>query len=152
MKNILIILVLPLLMMGCAQKNAFSLFELSKKQERSENSIQSSKIKNAQEANGVVSVVYLNAIEPKLYRDAEYFYIYYYVKSGAEELSFTLNNRAPLEIEKLKSINRFTELTNSNSEWQEYYLVKFEEQGDILNIRVLNAEFSSESLKFEKDE
>ena len=152
MKTFTIILTFLLLLSGCADKNAFSRFNMSEKQELSANALQRSKIKFEDKVNGIVSTVYLNFVSPEEYDDGEYFYVYLYLKNKNYTSHFLLNDEEPLSVEELPSTNAFTELTSVNNEWSKYYLVKFEKQDDKLNFVFENGPYSSDILKFEKDE
>ena len=152
MKTFTIILTFLVLISGCASKNAFEQFEMSEKQELSANALARSKIKYADKVNGIVSTVYLNFVSPEEYTDGEYFYVYTYLKNKNYEFHFLLNDKEPISIEELPRKNAFTELTSIDNEWNRYYLLKFEEQGDKLNFVFENGPYSSDILKFEKDE
>ena len=152
MKTFAIILTFLVLISGCASKNAFEQFEMSEKQELSANTLARSKIKYADKVNGIVSTVYLNFVSPEEYTDGEYFYVYTYLKNKNYKFRFLLNDKEPISIEELPRKNAFTELTSIDNEWNKYYLVKFEEQGDKLNFVFENGPYSSDILKFEKDE
>ena len=152
MKTFTIILTFIVLFSGCADKNAFSKFEMNEKQELSANALQRSKIKYADKVNGIVSTIYLNFVSPKEYSDAEYFYVYTYLKNKNYEFRFLLNGKEPISIKELPSTNEFTELTSIENKWSKYYLVKFNKQDDKLNFVFENGPYSSDILKFEKDE
>jgi len=152
MKTFTIILTFLVLISGCASKNAFEGFDMSKEQELSEDALQRSKIKFGEKVNGIVSTIYLNFVSPKKYNDGEYFYVYAYVKNKNYEIGFLLNDKEPIDVTELPSRNIFTPLTSIDNKWSKYYLVKFEEQGDKLNFVFENGPYSSDILKFEKDE
>jgi len=152
MKKNLIIFIITLVSLGCSSRNAFDHFSITAKQEFSENNIQSSKIKNANIINGTMSAIYLNKVSPESYKDAEYFYIYLFIKDENLPLTFELNGLDATMVNELNSTNEFTYLSLSHADWQKYYLVKFKEQGDILKLIVKNGEFSSDAIVFEKDE
>ena len=153
MKTFTIILTFLALFSGCASKNAFEQFKMSEKQELSANALQRSKIKYGENVNGIVSTIYLNFVSPKEYIDGEYFYIYAYLKNKNYEFRFLLNDNEPISIQELPPVNKFTELTHIDNEWSKYYLVKFEkQQDDKLSFVFENGPYSSDILKFEKDE
>ena len=149
MKTFLIITTLLILFNACSYDNAFSSFDITPKQAQSENSILSSKIQNKSQVNGIISVVYLNDVLPKEYRDSEYFYVSLYTKDKTE-VSFLLNDTQPLSIENLPAKNKFSTLTSFSPEWQKYYLVHFAEQGKSLAFMAKNSTFSSEKMLFKK--
>ncbi len=152
MKTFTIILTFLVLLSGCASKNAFERFNMSEKQELSADALQRSKIKFEDRVNGIVSIIYLNFVSPSEYKDGEYFYVYTYLKNKNYDFRFLLNDKEPLTVEELPSKNAFTELTSIDNEWSKYYLLKFEEQGDKLSFVFENGPYSSDTLKFEKDE
>ncbi len=152
MKTFTIILTFSLLISGCGSKNAFDQFNMSEKQELSANALQRSKINFGEKVNGIVSTVYLNFVSPGEYNDSEYFYVYLYVKNKNYESRFLLNDTEPISIKELQPKNDFTELTLIDNEWSKYYLIEFPKQGDMLNFVFESGPYSSDILKFEKDE
>ncbi len=152
MKTFTIILTFLVLVSGCASRNAFEDFNMSKEQELSANALQRSKIKFEDKVNGIVSVIYLNFVSPQEYNDDEYFYVYAYVKNKNYESRFLLNGKAPVSIKELPSKNDFTNLTLIDNKWSKYYLVRFAQQGDKLNFVFETGPYSSDTLEFEKDE
>ena len=152
MKTFTIILTFLLLISGCASKNAFEQFEMSKKQELSANALARSKVKFGEKVNGIVSTIYLNFVSPQEYKDGEYFYVYAYLKNKNYDFRFLLNGEEPQSLTELPSTNQFTELTSIDNEWSKYYLVKFAKQEDKLSFVFENGPYSSDILKFEKDE
>jgi hypothetical protein len=151
MKTFLITLLFIVLFGGCAQQNAFEKFKLSHVRELSENSIKSLKIKDGQRVAGIVNVVYLNKVLPKVYKDYEYFYVYYYIKDHNETASFTLNAKEPLLREELKNNNEFSYLTSFNAPWSKYYLLGFKKEGNKLDLKIQTSKGASATLQFVKD-
>jgi len=151
-KTFTIILTFLALFSGCASKNAFERFEMSEKQELSEDALVRSKIKYKEDVNGIISTIYLNFVSPQEYIDGEYFYVYMYLKNKNYESRFLLNDKEPIEIKELPPVNKFSTLTQIKNEWSKYYLVKFDKQEDKLNFVFENGPYSSDILKFEKDE
>jgi len=153
MKLFLSLLTFLILIQGCGEKNAFSRFNLSNQQELGLNSLQSSKLKSGKNVNGVVSVIYLNQIEPDRFKSGEVFYVFMYTKDKSLPLIFRLNGMLPsYSVKELKNENDFTYLTSVDTDWNRYFIVTFPKQGDKLNFKVSNGNFSSDVLKFEKDE
>lgn len=154
MKFLLIILLFLLTFSGCAQKSAFERFQLTKSQELAEDSIQSSKIVNGKnEVVGVVTAVYLNKVNPKRYKNNEYFYVYLYAKNKNAVIDFTLNQKPALLQEALPNINEFTALTAFTSKWNKYYLIGFaeEKEQNVLQLNI-NIDASHTTLTFKKDQ
>ena len=77
MRYILTILTFWLLFMGCADKNAFSKFNMQPDQELGAASLQGTKIKNGDNVEGIFSAIYLNKVYPNVYTVNEYFYVYH---------------------------------------------------------------------------
>ncbi|MDF1876904.1 hypothetical protein JHD47_03640 [Sulfurimonas sp. SAG-AH-194-L11] len=152
MKTFLIINILLLLLSACSYDNAFSRFDISAQRAKSEESIISSKIYDKTDTIGVVSCVYLNAINPQKYKDGEYFYIYLYAKDTKAQVSFTLNGVDAILVEELEVDNKFILLTDSNVTWQKYYFVKFAQQATDLTLVAKIAHFSSDAILFKKDD
>lgn len=152
MKTFLITLTFLLAFSACSQKTAFSRFDMSKKQELAADSLQRSKLKLEDKVNGIVSIIYLNIVSPELYNDNEYFYVNSYVKNKSHTSKMLLNNQEPISIEELTSVNEFSELMLVDTQWSEYYLVVFPKQGDKLSFILENGQYSSDPLRFEKDE
>ena len=137
---------------GCAQKNAFERFHITPAQELTEENIQSLKIINEKmDVVGVATAVYLNKVEPKVYKKYEYFYIYLYNKNKNEQATFSLNGVPAFIAENLSANNEFTHLTSFKSKWNNYYFVKFQKQDGILHLKVSLGKNSSTFL-FKKDQ
>ena len=151
MKTFLIIFFLILLLDNCSDKNAFDNFNLSKAKELSEDSIQTLKIKQGNKIAGIVNVIYLNKVLPKLYKENEYFYIYYYMKDQNATVNFTLNEKPSLLLEELPARNKFSYLTSFSAPWSKYYLVGFQKQGNILKLQMSSNNAANVTVKFVKD-
>ena len=153
MKTFLTALFFLLLLGGCAEKNAFSRFDINEKQEIALNALQSSKIQDKNRVNGVVTVVYLNQVEPEKFKDSEVFYVFMYLKDKSMPVNFTLNGKAPIfTVKELTYLNEYTYLTSTDVAWNKYYLVTFSKQGDMLKFKVKNDKYTSQEMVFEKDE
>ncbi len=163
MNFLYIFLALGLFFTGCADKNAFSKFNIETKQELALSVLQSAKIKSSDGIEGVFSAVYLNRVYPESFNQNEYFYIYLYTKEKREmfnpnllediDLSVRLNGKLPVKIKELPHNNRFLYLASIRSEWQRYFLVAFEEESGVeLNLRLQTSDSSSDILIYQKDE
>jgi hypothetical protein len=151
MKTFLITSIFLILLSGCAQQNAFQRFNLSSTNELSEDSIQSFKMQKGDKIDGIVNVIYLNKVLPKIYKGNEYFYVYYYVKDKNASVNFTLNNEPSMLREKLPAENDFSYLTSFSAPWSQYYLLGFAKQGNTLNLKALSTQGASATIKFIKD-
>ena len=152
MKYSLKILIFLLLMVGCADKNAFSKFNMTKYQELSASSVQNSKLKSKESVNGFFSVIYLNEIYPKKYNGDEYFFISLYLKDkNYDDLNIILNKRTPIKIEQLPFDNDFSTLISGKNRWKkDYFLVFKKEDSNTLSFTVENGQFSSVALMYQK--
>ncbi|PLY13557.1 MAG: hypothetical protein C0628_06105 [Sulfurimonas sp.] len=159
MKTFFIILTFLTLFTGCSRKNAFFEFNMDKDQELSATSIQSSKIVSRDgETQGVISVIYLNEIYPKLYNQNEYFFVFLFTKEAKEiynpnksadsNLKLKLNSKLPIEVEQLPEENKFSHLVNSKNNWNSYYLITFEKT-DTINLLLEDNVSSSKILHYE---
>ncbi|WP_373002127.1 hypothetical protein [Sulfurimonas sp.] len=163
MRYILTILTFSLLFMGCADKNAFSKFNMQPDQELSAASLQGSKIKMGKDVEGIFSAIYLNKVYPNVYTVNEYFYVYLYLKNGKKmhdtntldeiKLTMKLNDKLPVKVKKLDAKNQFSHLASVNSEWRRYYLIAFErEDKSEINLVLETDLSSSDALTYQKDE
>ena len=151
MKTFLIILFLGLLFNGCAKKNAFEKFNLSATKELSEDNIQSLKIKQGNKVAGIINIIYLNKVFPDLYKENEYFYVYYYMKDKNATVHFELNGEPSLLREELPVQNEFTYLTSFEAPWSKYYLLGFKKQGNVLKLSIHSNTAASATVEFVKD-
>jgi len=158
MNHIITSIVLSLLFLGCADKNAFSRFEMKKEQELGAVNLQNSEIKTKDgEIKGIVSIVYLNNVYPTKYKDYEYFYVYLYLndKQNLQNINFLmkLNDKTPLSLKKLSSSNEFSNLTSTYNKWTNYYLAKFKQEKESKIKFTIEAEkFKSATMVYDKDE
>jgi hypothetical protein len=163
MRYILTILTFSLLFMGCADKNAFSKFNMQPDQELSAASLQGTKIKNGDNVEGIFSAIYLNKVYPNVYTLNEYFYVYLYLKDEKKmhdsntlneiKLTLKLNGKIPLKVKKLDAKNQFSHLASVHSEWKRYYLVAFErEEESEINLVLETDQSSSDALTYQKGE
>lgn len=160
MKVFFIILIFSIFFTGCSRKNAFYEFKMSKAQELSIASIQSSKILSKEgEINGLFSAIYLNEVYPETYNEDEYFFVFFFTKEARElydqsnpidgDLKLTLNLQLPDKIEKLPSDNKFSHLIDTKNSWNGYYLVTFK-KADSISLVLQNDTLSSSALKYKK--
>ncbi len=161
MKTFLIILTFFIFFTGCSSKNAFYQFKMDRAQELSVSSLQSSKILSKDgEVNGVFSAIYLNEVYPQAFNGDEYFFVFLYIKETKEmydpnnptesDLRLKLNSKLPIKVEKLPEENQFSHLVDIKSDWNQYYIVSFEQAGTI-NLVLENGKSSSALLKYRKE-
>jgi len=151
MKIFLIIMIFTLSFLSCSQRNAFSNFGITPVQEKSEENIQSAKIINGENIDGIVTAVYLNKIFPKRFHTQEYFYLYMYSKIKAKNINFMLNHQRAIALKELNTTNEFTQLTSFKAQWSKYYLMEFPQQDGNLSLQVKYLDFSSKGIIFPKE-
>lgn len=155
MKIFLISLTFILIFSSCADKTAFSRFEMSKEQELTASNLQSSKIMSGERVDGIFSAIYLNEIYPSSIYERESFYVSLYLKQDRENFKIRLNGKLPLSIEKLPHANEFSHLASVENEWYSYYLVIFEKEAqprDRLSLQLESGLSSGAVLTYQKDE
>ena len=152
MKYFLLTIILSILpLTGCSRNNAFDDFKLSKKQELTINSLQSSKIRHDNKIGGIFSAVYLNEIYPELFNNQEYFFVFFYTNHD-DAIKFTLNKKLPLKIKKLSTDNRFSNLIKMKNGWNNYYLIAFDTQKEkSLNLIFQSGQYFSDQLIYLKE-
>ncbi|MCX6051402.1 MAG: hypothetical protein NTZ60_02720 [Campylobacterales bacterium] len=154
MKIFLTSLTFMLVFSSCADKTAFSRFEMSKEQELTASSLQSSKIVSGERVDGIFSAIYLNEIYPDSMCEHESFYISLFLKQDREDFKIKLNGKLPLSVEKLPHANKFSHLALVENEWNSYYLVTFEKDAQTRDRLILQLESGLSSvavLTYQKD-
>ncbi|WP_457743984.1 hypothetical protein [Sulfurimonas sp.] len=152
MKIYLIILILTILFNGCAHKSAFEDFNLTKKQELSEDVLRSLKIEKNGVVEGIITALYLNNIDKVHYKNNEFFYIYMYTTDQNSSISFLLNSKKAINIEQLQNPNKFTHLTNVDAKWLKYYLIEFKKEVGNLKFQIVTDNNTSNVLLFKQEE
>lgn len=150
----LFIIITFFLLFGCADKNAFTKFKMTKIQELSASSIQSTKIESNEGIDGIFSAIYLNEVYPEKYFDNEYFFISLYLKDKQEYIkhNIELNKKFPLSIKKLSFENEFSNLIGAKNSWKDYYFVVFKkENSSRLSIVFESGQSFSAPLVYQKD-
>lgn len=155
MKIFLISLTFMLLFSSCADKTAFSRFEMSEEQELTASSLQSSKIVSGERVDGIFSAIYLNEIYSNGMCEYESFYVSLFLKQDRENFKIKLNGKLPLSVEKLPHANKFSHLALVENEWNSYYLVTFEKETqkrDRFSLQLESGLSSRAVLTYQKDE
>jgi len=141
---------------ACSHQNGFSKFDLTLDQEKAIDSLQSGKIYDRKDAAGIFAAIHLNEVYPQEFYKQETFLVYFYLKEDATALSancFYLNKQAPLEIETLPPLNRFSHLSGVENEWNQYFVISFAlQQEDKMLLKLEDERFSSSTLLFRKNE
>ena len=131
-----IVVLVSLSIFGCADKDAYSKFNLTKAQEIAFDNVTLAKITDKGETDGVFSALYLNEIYPKRY-DNDTFYVIFYLKQKERlnDFNITLNEQEPLEVKKLPPNNDYTNLLDIKNDWSHYYLIEFD-RSDAKNLKL----------------
>ena len=127
MKKIFSLFILSVvLFVGCADKDAYSKFELLKDQEVAFDNVTLAKIIKGTKVDGVFSALYLNAVYPNRY-DKETFYLIVFSKNKRllENFEVSLNKNTPVSVVKLPPNNEYSHLLDIKNDWSHYYLVRF---------------------------
>ena len=152
MKTYLITALLLTIFSGCSEHNAFSDFNLTQAQAKSEDSIRSSKIFKDDATMGVVSAIYLNSVEPDTFMDYEYFYLSLYTKTE-DTFQFYLNGKEALGTEVLEKNSEYAKYIDASNDWKRYFLLKFEKQsGKTLALQAKNSTAKSHKIIFKRDD
>jgi len=153
MKIYSIILFVVILFNGCSHKSAFDDFNITHQQELSEEQLLSTKITKDGVTTGIATVLYLNAVDKKEYKNHEYFYVYlHFEEKKNQKLLFLLNKQPAINVTELKNDNNYTKLTNVNAAWLKYYLVEFNKSKKELKFEIKSNNNSVKPLLFKKED
>ncbi len=119
-----------LMLAGCSDKdNAFEYFtKLDSTHERAVMNLRTVMLRDEHNrTHSVISVIYLDPVEPKLYRGQNYFLVGLYDRDKTPLSSYrvTLNGRAPAGIAELDANCSLRTLMPLNNPWTDYYEVVF---------------------------
>ena len=137
---------------GCADKDAFSKFQLIKDEALAFDNVVSGKIHKNQKTFAIVSAVHLNAIYPKRYSQ-ETFYIIIFAKNRKllENFALSLNDTKVSTLKKLPPHNEYSHLLQIKNRWSNYYLATFPPQKEgKLNLKITLANQAATTLTFQK--
>lgn len=146
---------------GCSQKGAFDLFKMDKAQERAVEELRSGTILQSFETKAIFSSLYLNKIDPKTYRDGDYFIAALYFEKDNRLIrkldiaeygySLTLNGKSPTIMEPLDDQDTRRRLMPSQNGWNRYYLIRFDSAPETaLALRLENNQTGSVVLNYQK--
>ncbi len=162
LKKILFSTIVVLLIGGCAQRDAFSQFDLTSDQERSIDNafyarltkiIKDDNITSHTQVSAVTAGLYLNELYPNRYDDAEQFYIVFFAKNKAllQYFQFQLNGNNPIKVVKLPAENEYSHLMKMNNKWSTHYLLTFQKiKSKTLKLKVKILDGSKATLIFHK--
>lgn len=142
-----------ILISGCATKNAFSEFNLKDSEQKAIENTRCSKITSENVVGGIFSAVYLNNIYENMNKEHKMFYISIYIKENNNDFNVTLNNEAPIQIQKLPVLNKYSHLLPNKNEWTQNYLVTFKSTPNSdINLSIDSGQYSSGPLSYAKDQ
>lgn len=161
MRFSLIALSALLALSGCSQKGAFGLFKMDAAQERAVEETRSGTIVQSFETKAIFSSLYLNKIDPKMYKDGEYFITALYFEKdnrAIRNLDFaeygyhiTLNGKTPTSIESLDDKDARRRLMPTQNTWNRYYLIRFDSVPErALALQLENNQIGSVVLNYQK--
>lgn len=161
MRFSLITLSALLLFSGCSQKGAFGLFKMDEAQERAVEESRSGTIVQSFETKVIFSSLYLNKIDPKTYKDGEYFIAALYFENDNRAIRnldiaeygyhLTLNGQSPTSIEPLDDKDPRRRLMPTQNSWNRYYFIRFDSAPQIaLALQLENNQTGSVVLNYRK--
>jgi len=148
---------------GCSKTTAFEHFKkLDTKQERAATSLQTASIVYKGQRTVIISAIYLNHTDPKVYDTNESFLVAFYAKDHsvlqAEDnndsvpvCSLTLNNKPPLAVKLLEKTDPLRKLMPINNDWNSFYRIDYAKNSDNdLTLELSDDRSNTTSLLFKK--
>jgi hypothetical protein len=146
---------------GCAQKGAFDLFKMDEAHERAVEQLRSGTILLSLETKAIISSVYLNKIDPIIYKDGENFLVALYLEKDSTVIknrdwesygySLTLNGVKATAVESLDEKDVRRSLIPVQNNWNRYFIIRFDPvSGDSLVLRLENNQTGSVELNYRK--
>lgn len=117
-----------LILAGCSRDTAFEYFtKLDSTQERAVDNYRRVTLGEHNVTEALISVLYLNPVEPKLYHGNHYFFIGLYDRKNRtlNDYNISLNGESPAGIVTLDSDCSLHKLLPLNNPWNTYYEVVF---------------------------
>lgn len=133
MRRLLIFAGMLLLTAGCSRDTAFEYFtKLDSTQERAVSNYRRVTLSDGNLTEAIVNVLYLNPVEPEMFRGNHYFFISLYDrdKRPLEEYNLTLNGEPPAGITMLDRNCSLSRLLPLNNPWTVYYEAVFKRLKD----------------------
>ncbi|MDF1881400.1 hypothetical protein JHD50_08825 [Sulfurimonas sp. MAG313] len=165
---ILFVIMFAILFSGCSKTTAFDYFSMSPYYEKAVLQMQKMSLMQNEETKALVHAIYLNNIDPKMYKGGEYFYVaLHIVKDNEDEKTRGLYNKeyslrlkenkksfsSALEIHNLESNNNLRLRMPIHNAWSQYYLLKFKTMNQkTLRLSFENDQFGKAQLVFAKEE
>jgi hypothetical protein len=125
---------LPLLLFSaCSRHSAFEYFtRLDSREERAVMNLQRVTLNENNRTTALISTIYLNPVDPGLYKSGEFFLVALYDRRGKslESYTVTLNGQAPAGLVSLDENCSLRALMPLNNPWNGYYELVFKSQKD----------------------
>ncbi len=128
-----ILIALSILFGACSRDTAFEYFtRLDSTQERAVTNFKRVTLKEHNRTVALLSVIYLNPVDPALYQQQQYFLVALYDirKRPLTDYSITLNGKTPAGIVTLDDNCSLRALMPLNNPWNDYYQLVFSATGD----------------------
>ena len=129
--------VLPLLVItvftACSRQTAFEYFKkLDSRHERAVTNLKRVTLRENNQTVALISIIYLNPVDPELYQHQHYFFVALYDKRGAmlDDYNITLNGKPAAGMTKLDDNCSLRKLMPLNNPWNSYYELVFKHQKD----------------------
>ena len=127
------LLIFTLLFTACSRETAFEHFtKLDNRHERAVTNLQRVTLGEHNKTVALVSVIYLNPVDPTLYTKQHYFFVALYDARGESLLDYnvTLNGKNAVGIAQLDDNCSMRTLMPLNNPWNTYYQLVFKYQKD----------------------
>jgi len=148
---------------GCSKTTAFEHFKkLDTKQERAATSLQTASIVYKGQRTVIISAIYLNHTDPKVYDTNESFLVAFYAKDhsvlqvednndSVPVCSLTLNKKPPLAVKLLEKTDPLRKLMPINNDWNSFYRIDYAKNSDNdLTLELSDDRSNTTSLLFKK--
>ncbi|HHH72749.1 MAG TPA: hypothetical protein ENL04_02880 [Sulfuricurvum sp.] len=129
----LILIAFAILFTACSRDTAFEYFtRLDSTQERAVTNLKRVTLKEDNRTVALLSVIYLNPVDPALYQQQQHFLVALYdtQKRPLTDYTITLNGKTPAGIVTLDDNCSLRALMPLNNPWNDYYQLVFSATGD----------------------
>jgi len=133
-----------ILFSACSRDTAYKYFtKLDSRHERAVTQLRRITLKEGERTEALISIIYLNPVDPELYRRQHFFFVALYDKrgTGLDAYRITLNGKVAAGVAQLDDDCDLRSLMPLNNPWNAYYEVVFDGVKDDGNI----------TLRFETD-
>ncbi len=147
-------LTLTLSFVGCADKDAFSKFDITRDEAAAFDNLEMQKVTDKQQRiYAVVGAVDLSVVYPQRFNDSETFYMVIFAKDKKylENFKVLLNGRNVTQLTKIPANNEYAHLLKMRNEWSAHYLARFQKGNETkLQLVVELANGAKALLEFQK--